>query len=223
MDASFLLNTAVSSQDFVKQKTFLKLTAAKFNLSTKHRLSVSVYKEFVSHPIPLGSLKDNRNFANAVDNLNPFKGEYRLDVALQDVLQSFYPTGRASLNAKLIVPVVSHELHRSSNFCPSYIQPFELTSKLKAAGVRVIMAVIGVNTSEYVQELIDSKDEVWYFHGYEQLVSAAGNFSVAICRAAGKYTVTGTKILKTKDRRYSVYRGTVTAILLCFGQNRSNI
>ena len=187
MDASFVLNTAVNSQDFVKQKTFLKLTAAKFNLTNKNRLSVSVYKDYVSHPIPLGSFKDNKNFTNAVDYLQPFKGEYRLDVALQGVLQSFYPTGRVSLNAKLIVLVVSHDFHRSSNFCPSYIQPFELATKLKAVSVRVIMAVIGVNTSEYFQELIDSEDEVWHFPGYKELVSAAGNFSVAVCRAAGKY------------------------------------
>lgn len=200
MDASFLLNTSVNSQDFVKQKTFLKLTAAKINLTNKNRLSVSVYKDYVSHPIPLGSFKDNKNFSNAVDYLRPFKVEYRLDVALQGVLQSFYPTGRVSVNAKLIVVVVSDDFHRSSNFCPSYIQPFKLASKLKAASVRVILAVVGVNTREYFQELIDSEDEVWHFSDYKELVSAAGNFSVGICRAAGKELL-GQEILKTKTGR----------------------
>ena len=188
LDASFVLNTAVDAQDFLRQKTFLQLIAARFNLSEGNRLSVSVYKDIVEHQIILGASQNNKEFADAVYVLRPSTGEHRLDVAIHGVFKTYFSMWQASPNAKVIVLVVSHGFNRRSDFCPSYVQPFELASQLRKAGVRVIMAVIGVNTSEYFKDLTKSDDEIWNFNSYDDLVSAAGNFSMAVCRTAGKIT-----------------------------------
>lgn len=196
LNASFLLNTAANYRDFNKQKTFLKLTAAKFIVANGNRLSVSVYRDTTLHRITLTASKDNKDFANRVDKLYLFNGECRLDLALNSVLDKYYRPGQASLKAKVIVLVVGHKLVRSPDLCESYIQPYELASKLKVAGVRVIMAVIGVNASEFSKEIVDSDDEVWYFANYDELVSSARDFSVAICRTAGNL-----KPFKEKNER----------------------
>lgn len=181
-----MLNTAIDPQDFQRQKTFLKLAAAKFNLSADgNRLSVSVYTDTLDHQISLAANYDNKRFASKVDNLRPRTGAYRLDLAIQGVLNTYFLIGRPSPSAKVIVLVVSHNFHRSSNFCPSYVQPFELARQLKEAGVRVITAVVSVNISEDFKELFESDDEIWHFQDYEELVSLAANFSTAVCRTAG--------------------------------------
>ena len=148
-------------------------------------MSVTSYIHYTRNNIILGASKDNKEFANVVDTLAHFTGEYRLDLAVNSVLGK-YPTNQASSNGKVIVLIVSHKLARSPDFCPPFMQPNKLASKLKDRGVRVLMAVVNVNTDKYFKELINSEDEVWRFSGYEDLLSAAGNFSNAICKTSGK-------------------------------------
>ena len=181
-----MLNTATNSGDLQKQRTFLKMVASRFDLSGGNRMSVTSYVHYVKNHIILGASKDNKEFANVVDTLRHFNGEYRLDLAVNSVLGKYYPTNQASSNGKVIVLIVSHKLARSPDFCPPFMQPYQLASKLKDRGVRVLMAVVNVNTDKYFKELINSGDEVWRFSGYDDLLSAAGNFSNAICKTSGK-------------------------------------
>lgn len=185
-DVSFVLNTATNSGDLQKQRTFLKMVASRFDLSGGNRMSVTSYIHYIKNHIILGSSKDNKDFANVVDTLGHFTGEYRLDLAVNSVLGKYYPTSHASSNGKVIVLIVSHKLERSPGFCPPFMQPYQLASKLKDRGVRVVTAVINVDTDKYFKELIDSDEEVWRFSGYDDLLSAAGNFSNAICKTSGR-------------------------------------
>lgn len=185
-DVSFVLNTATNSGDLQKQRTFLKMLASRFDLSGGNRMSVTSYIHYIKNHIILGSSKDNKDFANVVDTLGHFTGEYRLDLAVNSVLGKYYPTTHASSNGKVIVLIVSHKLERSPGFCPPFMQPYQLASKLKDRGVRVVTAVINVDTDKYFKELIDSDEEVWRFPGYDDLLSAAGNFSNAICKTSGR-------------------------------------
>ena len=187
-DVSFLLNAVGPENVLASQKLFLQLIATKFLLSDRHRLAVSVYGETVEHQITLDASKNNKEFLALLESLTPVTGPGRLDLVINDVFNTYFNAERVpvSSSAKVIVLIVSDNLNRSSTLCPSYLQPASVASELKGRGVRVIMAAVGVNISEDFQQFFESNDEVWYIPDYEKLVSAAGNFSVAVCETSGK-------------------------------------
>lgn len=186
---SFLLNTVGPQNLFAQQKMFLKLTAAKFIISDGNRLAVSVYGDTVEHQISLGASRDNKKFLTAVDSLTSLVGQNRLDLAIHDTFNTNFNNAQqvgVSSKAKVMVLVVSDNMNRSLASCPSYIQPYEVARQMNEAGVRVIMAAVAVNISEEFKEFFESDNEIWYFQDYDELVSAAGDFSIAICKTAGK-------------------------------------
>ena len=185
---SFLLNAVGPGNMLAQQKMFLQLMATKLVLSDGHRLAVSVYGDTVEHQISLDASKDNKQFLAAIESLTSLTGQNRLDLAMPDVFNKYFNAEQVpvSANAKVILLVVSDTLNRSSTLCPSYVQPAEVASQLKNAGVSVIMAAVAVNVSEDFHEFFESNDEIWYFRDYDELISAAGNFSKAVCKTAGK-------------------------------------
>ncbi|KAJ7330779.1 complement activation, classical pathway [Desmophyllum pertusum] len=185
-DVSFLLNTVGPENLFAQQKMFLQLTAAKFIISDGNRMAVSMYGDTVEHQISLGASKDNKEFLAAVNSLTSLTGQNRLDLAINDTFNSYFNADQVqvSSNAKVMVLVVSDNLNRSSTLCPSYIQPAKVAGKIKDGGVRIIMAAVAVNISEDFHEFFDSDDGIWYFRDYDELVSAAGNFAMAVCETA---------------------------------------
>ena len=187
-DVSFLLNAGDSENVLASQKLFLELAATKFILSDGHRLAVSVYGDTVEHQISLDVSKDNKEFLASLESLNSVAGPGRLDLALNDVFNTYFNAEQVpvSSNAKVIVVIVSDNLNRSSILCPSYLQPAAVASEIKRGGVRVVMAAVGVNISEDFEQFFGSNDEIWYIRDYDELVSAAGNFSIAVCKSSGK-------------------------------------
>lgn len=187
-DVSFLLNAGGAENVLASQKLFLQLIATKFILSDGHRLAVSVYGDTVEHQIALGVSKDNKEFLDSLESLASLTGPGRLDLAINDVFNTYFNAEQVpvSSNAKVIVLIVSDNLNRSSTLCPSYLQPAAVASEIKGEGVRVIMAAIGVNISEDFEQFFESNDEIWYIRDYDELVSAAGNFSMAVCKTSGK-------------------------------------
>lgn len=185
---SFLLNAVGPENVFAQQKMFLQLMATNFILSDGHRLAVSVYGDTVEHQTSLDASKDNKEFLAAIESLTTLTGQNRLDLAIHDVFNTYFNAEQVpvSANAKVMVLVVSDNLNRSSTLCPSYIQPAKVASQIKNGGVRVIMAAVAVNISEDFHEFFESNGEIWYFRDYDELISAAGNFSMAVCKAAGK-------------------------------------
>ncbi|XP_078351498.1 polycystin family receptor for egg jelly-like isoform X1 [Oculina patagonica] len=185
-DVSFLLNAVGPENVFAQQKMFLQLVATKFILSDGHRLAVSVYGDTVEHQTSLDASKDNKEILAAIESLTTLTGQNRLDLAIRDVFNTYFNADQVpvSANAKVMVLVVSDSLNRSSTLCPSYIQPAKIASQIKNAGVRVIMAAVAVNISEDFHEFFESNDEIWYFRDYDELISAAGDFSMAVCEAA---------------------------------------
>ena len=168
---------------------FLQLMATEFIISDGHRLAVSVYGDTVEHQISLGASTDNKEFLAAIESLTFVTGQSpRLDLAIQDAFNTYFNPEQfpVSSNGKVMVLVVSDNLNRSSTLCPSYIQPAEIASQIKNAGVRVIMAAVAVNISEDFHEYFESTDEIWYFRDYDEFISSVGNFSMAVCETAGK-------------------------------------
>ena len=185
---TFLLNAMGPENVLASQKLFLQLIATKFILSDGHRLAVSVYGDSVEHHISLGVSKDNKEFLASLESLTSLTGPGRLDLAINDVFNTYFNAEKVpvSSNAKVIVLIVSDTLNRSSTFCPSYLQPASVASEIKGGGVRVIMAAVGVNISEDFEQFFESDDEIWHIQDYDELVSAAGNFSMAVCETSGK-------------------------------------
>lgn len=185
-----MLNAGDSENVLGSQKVFLQLVATKFILSDGHRLAVSVYGDTVEHQISLDVSKDNKEFLASLESLTSVTGPGRLDLAMNDVFNTYFNAELVpvSSNAKVIVLIVSDNLNRSSILCPSYLQPAAVASEIKRGGVRVIMAAVGVNISEDFEQLFESNDEIWYIRDYDELVSAAGNFSIAVCKNSGKLT-----------------------------------
>lgn len=185
-----MLNAGDSENVLASQKVFLQLVATKFILSDGHRLAVSVYGDTVEHQISLDVSKDNKEFLASLESLTSVTGPGRLDLAINDVFNTYFNAEQVpvSSNAKVIVLIVSDNLNRSSILCPSYLQPAAVASEIKRGGVRVIMAAVGVNISEDFEQLFESNDEIWYIRDYDELVSAAGNFSIAVCKNSGKLT-----------------------------------
>lgn len=184
---SFLLNAGASENVLASQKLFLQLIATKFILSDGHRLAVSVYGDTVEHQISLDVSKDNKEFLAKLQSLTSVTGPGRRDLAINNVFNTYFNAEQVpvSSNAKVIVLIVSDYLNRSSTLCPSYRQPATVASKLKGGGVRVIMAAVGVNISEDFEQIFESNNEIWYIRDYDELVSAAGNFSMAVCKTSG--------------------------------------
>ena len=185
---SFLLNAGDPENVLASQKLFLQQVATKFILSDGHRLAVSVYGDTVEHQISLDVSKDNKEFLASLESLTSVKGLGRLDLAINDVFNTYFNAEQVAVssNAKVIVLIVSDNLNRSSILCPSYLQPAAVASEIKGGGVRVIMATVGVNISEDFEQFFESNDEIWYVPDYDELVSAAGNFSIAACKTSGK-------------------------------------
>lgn len=185
---SFLLNAVGPENVLASQKLFLQLIATKFIISDGHRLAVSVYGDIVEHQISLDVSKDNKEFLVTLESLTSLTGPSRLDLATHNAFNTFFNAEQVpiSSNAKVMVLVVGDNLNRSSTLCPSYLQPAAVASEIKGGGVRVIIAAVGVNISEDFEEFFESDDEIWYFRDYDELVFSAGNFSMAVCKTAGK-------------------------------------
>lgn len=182
------MNAGDPENVLASQKLFLQLVATKFILSDGHRLAVSVYRDTVEHQISLDVSKDNKEFLASLESLTSVKGPGRLDLAIYDVFNTYFNAEQVpvSSNAKVIVLIVNDNLNRSSILCPSYLQPAAVASEIKGGGVRVIMATVGVNVSDDFEQFFESNDEIWYVQDYDELVSAAGNFSIAVCETSGK-------------------------------------
>lgn len=186
-DVAFVLHSISPGEVFAQLKMFLKLAAAKFTISLGNRLGVSLYGNAVSHQVSLDVSKNNKRFISAVDSLKPLVGGNRLDLAIHDTFHShFNHFNTKSSNAKVMVLVVSDNVNRPTVHCPSYIQPYELAKRMYQAGVRVMVAAVAVNISEDYKEFVESDNEIWYFDDYEELVSTAGDFAIAVCQTAGK-------------------------------------
>ena len=142
----------------------------------------------MEHQISLDISKDNKGFLASLESLTSLTGPGRLDLAINDVFNTYFNAEQVpvSSSAKVIVLIVGDNLNRSSTLCPSYLQPSTVASKIRGGGVRFIMAAVGVNISEDFGQFFESNDEIWYIRDYDELVSAAGNFSVAVCKTSGK-------------------------------------
>ena len=86
LDAS----TTVGRDNFDKQKTFVKLLARSLNVAPeKSRAALVTYSTYAFTLIPLGNYSTVQDFERILDAISFYKGERRMDRALEDAVDLF--------------------------------------------------------------------------------------------------------------------------------------